>query len=67
MKLIDYMKLKHLTNTQIVDLLEENSEIKVDHSYVSHLKYGRRVPSLPVALAIEKATKGRVKCMDWGA
>jgi transcriptional regulator with XRE-family HTH domain len=32
---------------------------------LSHLLSGRRRPSLDVALALEKATRGRVKVQSW--
>jgi len=41
------------------------AEIGVDESYVSHLRAGRRVPSLRVAALIEKLTRGRVRANGW--
>ena len=37
---------------------------KVSASYISHIKAGRRTPSLPVALRFEKITGGAVKARD---
>ena len=34
--------------------------------YLSQLAHGHRVPSLPLAIRIERATGGAVPCRAWG-
>lgn len=39
--------------------------VDVDQSYVSDWENGRRRPTLPQAVRLERFTDGFVKCKDW--
>lgn len=45
--------------TKVADL------IGCDASFVSHLRAGRKRPSLDLAIRIEEKSDGRVRCVDW--
>lgn len=54
MNLSEWKKTKQKTDIEIADI------IGVHRSYICHIRTGRRIPSPNVALAIEKATSGKV-------
>lgn len=60
--------MKHLadfltqTNTSQAKLADQ---IGVSRAYMSQLVGGIKTPSLSVAVAIERATGGRIKAADW--
>ena len=40
-------------------------ELKLSVGYLRDLEYGRKTPSLPLAIGIEKATGGVVSVREW--
>ena len=40
-------------------------ELKLSIGYLRDLEYGRKTPSLPLAIGIEKATGGVVSVREW--
>lgn len=40
-------------------------EMKISIGYLRDLEYGRKTPSLPLAIGIEKATGGAVSVREW--
>lgn len=40
-------------------------QANISRSYLSELVNGAKVPSLKVAMAIERATRGKVKAASW--
>lgn len=58
MKLQDYLKSEGLTVRQFADQIGETE------SAVRKWVYGQRQPSLPAAVAVERATKGAVTSSD---
>lgn len=51
--------------TAKVSQAELARQAKISRSYLSELVSGAKVPSLKVALAIERATRGKVKAASW--
>lgn len=39
--------------------------LKISIGYLRDLEYGRKIPSLPLAIGIEKATGGVVSVREW--
>lgn len=54
-----YLAQKNMTQAQLAEM------VGVSRAYMSQLVKGPKTPSLAVASAIERATKGRVKASDW--
>jgi hypothetical protein len=40
-------------------------EMKISIGYLRDLEYGRKTPSLPLAIGIERATSGIVSVREW--
>ena len=40
-------------------------DMKISIGYLRDLEYGRKTPSLPLAIGIEKATGGAVSVREW--
>ncbi len=57
--LAQYLKKKKLRQYQFAEL------VGVKQSFVSRLKAGHVMPSLELAVKIERATKGAVKAVSW--
>jgi len=62
---ISAMNLKTYISQNNLTLAEFGARVGVSHASVSRWVNGERTPSLGTALAIEKATKGKVKPSDW--
>lgn len=39
--------------------------LRCSPSFVSHMRAGRKKPSLDLAVRIERASQGRVRAVDW--
>lgn len=61
MKLDEFMEAKGIPNTAMA------AKLGVDESYISHLRSGRKTPSLRIASKIESATEGEVRATSWAA
>ena len=59
------MDLKTYLEQNNISYREFGTMIGVDHSQVSRWIRGHRLPSLPMAVAIEKATGGQVMPADF--
>ena len=59
------MDLKTYLETHNISYREFGEIIGVDHSQVSRWIRGQRLPSLPMAVAIEKATQQQVMPLDF--
>lgn len=59
MKLDEFMDANSIPNTAMAE------KLGVDESYISHLRSGRRTPSLKIASKIESTTDGKVRVTSW--
>lgn len=55
---------KYLAETEI-DQKAFAAMVKTDPATLSRIIRGSHPPKLALAVAIEKATKGKVRCEDW--
>ena len=56
------------TRAQFVEWLNEKLEVEgcsLSIAYLRDLEYGRKVPSLRLAVAVEKVTAGSVSVREW--
>jgi len=56
------------TRTAFIHWLNEELsrfQLKLSIGYLRDLEYGRKTPSLPLAIGIEKATGGAVSVREW--
>jgi transcriptional regulator with XRE-family HTH domain len=58
MDLREYLKLNKIKQKNFAD------DVGISEAYISLILSGRRMPSVPVALQIEKASKGKVRAID---
>lgn len=59
MKLKQYLKENYIQQKALID------KLGISPSYVNSLVHGRATPSISMAFAIEKLTKGKVTVYDW--
>lgn len=59
--LADFLMQTNMSQAKLAD------QIGVSRAYMSQLVGGTKTPSLSVAVAIERATGGRIKAADWTA
>lgn len=57
--LSSYLTASNVTQAQLANM------VSVSRGYMSELVNGSKTPGLRVALAIEKATRGKVKANSW--
>lgn len=61
------MKLKEFLEENRIRQTEMALKLDISNGYLSTLVQGDvGMPSLPLALDIEAATRGKVTCKDWG-
>lgn len=58
------MKLKTYMDKNNLSYRKFAQQLGIDHTSLFKYATGERTPRLNVALKIEKATKGKVKCSD---
>lgn len=59
------MKFKEWIEVEGFKIDKIAEKIGISRQALSYLINGHHVPSLKVAVKIEKLTKGKVKCKDW--
>lgn len=60
MRLIDYMRARRINDVAMAERVGGVTE----HG-IRKLKYGERVPSIDLAIRINRATSGKVGLKDW--
>tara|TARA_R110001583_G_scaffold110606_1_gene259524 strand:+ start:446 stop:685 length:240 start_codon:yes stop_codon:yes gene_type:complete len=70
MVVVDYRKSLPGLSTRVSFVQWLNGELfrfdlKISIGYLRDLEYGRKTPSLPLAIGIEKATGGAVSVREW--
>lgn len=64
MDLREYLESRNLENKEFAEMVTRATGVSVSDSAISTYKMRKRIPSLEIALAIQKATKGKVSFED---